>query len=466
MNKKLGYNKIENELNYYIGKLRSKLEGKNLYYTIRTFGCQMNEHDSEKMSWILESIGYKESKDESKVDLILYNTCAIRQSAENKVLGHLGQLKKIKRENPNMILAVGGCMTQIRNTAKLIEKKYDHVDIIFGTNNIESLPKLIYKSMESKKTVIDILDKHEVIDENVGANRLYNYKAFVNIMYGCNNFCSYCIVPYTRGREISRQPENIIKEIKDLVSQGTKEVTLLGQNVNSYGKTLKRDYNFTDLLNEVNKIEGLERIRFMTSHPKDISDELIEAYGRLDKLSKHLHLPVQSGSNKILKDMNRKYTREAYLEKVNKIRQVCPDIVLTTDIIVGFPGESEEDFKQTLDLVKEVEYDSAFTFLYSIREGTPAARSKEQIDPKIKHDRFERLVDILNDISLRKNQKYIGKIEKVLVEGTSKNDPSVMTGRNDGNKVVNFKASDELIGKIVNVKIKDCTTFTLNGELI
>lgn len=435
-------------------------------YMIKTYGCQMNEHDSEKISWILENMDYSETNELEEADLIIYNTCLVRENAELKVYGKLGSLKRLKRENPDLIIAVCGCMMQREDIRNVILTKHRHVDIIFGTHNIHKLPQLINNHLKTGETIVDIVEDSREISENIDANRKYGFKAFVNIMYGCNNFCTYCIVPYTRGRENSREPELILKEIKGLAESGCKEVTLLGQNVNSYGKTLNRNYGFTDLLKDINKIEGIDRIRFMTSHPKDLSDELIECYGTLDKLCSHLHLPVQSGSNKVLKEMNRNYTKENYLNIINKLKKRVPDIGLTTDIIVGFPGETEEDFNETLDLVKHVEFDSAFTFLYSIREGTKAATMESQIDDKVKHDRFQRLSDTLNEISLRNNEKLIGEVFEILVEDISKNNPEVLTGRTRTNKLVHFKGSEDLIGSIVKVKIETVKTFTLEGIIV
>ena len=435
-------------------------------YMIRTYGCQMNEHDSEKISWILEEMNYTKTNNLEEADLIIYNTCLIRENAELKVYGKLGSLKQLKREKPNLIIAVCGCMMQRENVRNIILTKYKHVDIIFGTNNIDKLPQLINNHLKTGKTIVDIAEDSREVVENIDANRKYSFKAFVNIIYGCNNFCTYCIVPYTRGRENSRDPKYIIKEIEELAKNGCKEVTLLGQNVNSYGKTLEIDYNFTDLLKDINKIDGIERIRFMTSHPKDLSDELIQCYGSLDKLCKHLHLPVQSGSNKILKEMNRNYSIEDYLLIINKLKKLVPDIEITTDIIVGFPGETEQDFNCTLELVKEVEFDSAFTFLYSIREGTKAAKMENQIDDKIKHNRFQRLSDILNEITLKNNKKLIGQIFEILVEEVSKNNLEVLTGRTKTNKLVHFRGNENLIGSIVNVKIENVKTFTLEGSIV
>ncbi|WP_313756495.1 tRNA (N6-isopentenyl adenosine(37)-C2)-methylthiotransferase MiaB [Tissierella sp.] len=435
-------------------------------YLIKTYGCQMNEHDSEKISWILERMNYIETENIEEADFIIYNTCLVRENAEFKVYGNLGSLKQLKREKPDLMIAVCGCMMQREEVRKVILSKHRHVDIIFGTHNIHKLPQLINNHMKTGETIVDILEDGREIIEDINSNRKYSYKAFVNIMYGCNNFCTYCIVPYTRGRENSREPENIIKEIEELAKNGCKEVTLLGQNVNSYGKNLKRNYNFTDLLKDINKIDGIERIRFMTSHPKDLSDDLINCYATLDKLCPHLHLPVQSGSNKVLKEMNRNYTKENYLKIIAKLKELVPEIAITTDIIIGFPGETDEDFNETLDLVKEVKFDSAFTFLYSIREGTKAAKMENQIDEKLKHIRFERLTDTLNEIALGINQKLLGKTLEVLVEEISKNNTEVLTGRTRTNKLVHFKGSKELIGSLVNIKIENVKTFTLEGSIV
>ena len=435
-------------------------------YMIQTYGCQMNEHDSEKISWILEGMGYFLTDNIEECDLVIYNTCAVRKSAEDKVFGQLGELKREKRKNPDLIIAVSGCMMQREETIDIITSKYKHVDIILGTNNIHKLPQLINNYLKSKTTIIDIVEDYREIDESIDANRKYNFKSFVNIIHGCNNFCTYCIVPYTRGRELSREPEDILEEIKVLAKNGYKEVTLLGQNVNSYGKTLEIDFSFPDLLRAINKIDGIERIRFMTSHPKDISDGLLEAYGELDKLCNHLHLPVQSGSNRILKLMNRGYTREDYLESIRKARKVNPKIAITTDIIVGFPGETEEDFEETLDLVREVRYDSAYTFLYSIREGTPAAKMDKQVPADIKHERFQRLLKVLNEIGLEKNEKLLGSIIPVLAEEKSKNDENILSGRSDTGKLVHFQGDKSLIGEILNIRIDKAKTFTLEGTLI
>lgn len=435
-------------------------------YLISTFGCQMNEHDSEKIAWILEGMGYISTDDREEADIIIFNTCAVRKSAEDRVFGQLGELKELKRRKPNIVLGLCGCMMQREDIRTYFLSKHKHIDLVFGTNNIHKLPQLLQRHMETGEVIVDIIEDTREIEESIHANRKYSYKSFVNIMYGCNNFCTYCIVPYTRGREKSREPEDIINEIMELASNGTKEVTLLGQNVNSYGKTLEYEYTFTDLLRDINNIDGIERIRFMTSHPKDLSEELIKAYGQLDKLCPHLHLPVQSGSNSILKSMNRKYTREDYLAQIKKVRDINPNIAITTDIIVGFPGETDEDFNDTLGLVKEVGYDSAFTFLYSIREGTIAAKMEDQVPEEIKHKRFQQLLDTLHPIGLELNEKLLGTVQDVLVEEISKNDSTVLSGRASNSKLVHFKGSEDLIGKIVKIKINSVKTFTLEGKLI
>lgn len=443
-----------------------KNTSKGKTYCTVTYGCQANEHDSEKISWTLENMGYEWVDNFEEADLIIYNTCLVRENAELKVYGQLGALKNLKRKKPDIMIAVCGCMMEREEARKVILSKYKHVDIIFGTKNIHKLPQLINRFEQTGNTVVDIVEDNREIIEDIGANRKYPFKAYVDIMYGCNNFCTYCIVPYTRGREMSRDPENIITEVKDLASKGYKEITLLGQNVNSYGNTLNYDYSFAKLLGEINKISGIERIRFMTSHPKDLSDELISAMAELDKVCEHFHLPVQSGSNRILKAMNRKYTKEDYINLVEKLKDAVPSIAITTDIIVGFPGETEEDFEETLDLVEKVAYDSAFTFLYSIREGTYAANMDNQVPNDIKHERFQRLLDTLYPIFYEKNIPYKDKIVDVLVEEVSKNDENVLSGRTRTGKLVHFQASKDLIGEIVDVKIDNIKSFTLEGHII
>ena len=430
-------------------------------YMIITYGCQMNDHDSEKIAYILEDLGYEKTDDKKEADFILYNTCLIRENAELKVYGQLGSLKGLKKEKPDLILAVSGCMMQTGSAREVIQDKYKHVDIIFGTKNIDKLPELINLHKQTGEMIVDISDFRD--PDKVGYIYDNGFHAYVNIMQGCNNFCTYCIVPYARGREESRPVRSIIEEVEALGRRGYKEIELLGQNVNSYKG--ENGETFPELLEKVCRVEGIEWIRFMTSNPHDLSDELIEVMAREDKVCKHLHLPLQSGSNKVLKDMNRKYTREKYLDIVRKLRDKMPDITLTTDIIVGFPGETEEDHKDTISLCHEVGYDQAYTFLYSPREGTPAAK-REQVDDEIKHERFNRLLDELYPGFYEKNEKMIGKVEKVLVNGISKNNDEVVTSRTEGNKLVHFKGDKSMIGNFYNVKITGNTSFTLEGELV
>lgn len=434
-------------------------------FHILTYGCQMNEHDSEKICGMLNSIGYTEI-DEKNADLVILNTCLIRENAAQKVFGKLGELKGLKRKNPNMLISVCGCMMQKEEIREKTLKQCPFVDIIFGTNNIHELPDLIRKAQVEKLKAINIIENTEEIHEEMPKIRKYQHKALVNITYGCNNFCTYCVVPYTRGREKSREPKDIINEIKELATNGCKEVTLLGQNVNSYGKNLSEPYTFAQLLYDINDIDGIEFIRFMTSHPKDLSDELIKAIKECDKVCNHVHLPVQSGSTKVLKEMNRRYTREHYLDLVEKLRNEIPDVAITTDIIVGFPGETEEDFNDTVDLVKKVQYDSAFTFLYSTREGTKAATMENQIPEEIKHKRFDNLLDVLYPIVLDKNEACIGKTYRILVDEVSKNSDEYLTGRNEHFRLVHFKGDKSLIGKIVNVRIDSAKTFFLEGTIV
>lgn len=441
-------------------------ETSNLKYLIETWGCQMNEEDSEKLSGMLKSQGYTRTEVKEEASIIIFNTCCVRENAELKVYGNLGALKALKRKNPDLIIAVCGCMMQQEGMAETIIKKYPFVDIIFGTHNSYKFPEYLNRVKQEEKSIIEIMNKAEGIIEGIPVDRESNIKAFVTIMYGCNNFCTYCIVPYVRGRERSREPEEIEKEIIELVSKGYKEITLLGQNVNSYGKTLSDDMNFAKLLRRINKIDGLERIRFMTSHPKDLSQEVIEAIAECDKICEHFHLPVQSGSSRILKKMNRQYDREQYLDLIKRIKKAVPNAAITTDIIIGFPGETEEDFLDTLSLVKEVEYDSAFTFIYSKRKGTPADEMEEQIEDSIKHDRFNRLVDAVNEIGAKKNKEYSDKVVEVLVEGFSKNDSNKLMGRTRTGKLVNYTGKADCIGKLVNVKIAEALSFSLNGEQV
>lgn len=452
----------------------SLLEGRK--YNIITFGCQMNEHDSETIAGMLQEKGCTEVLDKKDSDITIINTCSIRENADKRFFGTLGQLKKIKEKNPEYIACVCGCMMQQQHIIDTIKAKYPWVDIIFGTHNIHHFPELLEKVCREKQKILEVLKDREEIVEGLPAKRMFKHKSFVNIMYGCNNFCTYCIVPYTRGREKSRRPEDIINEIKGLVADNVKEVTLLGQNVNSYrgisGGGIDderfaegREWDFSDLIYALNEIEGLERIRFMTSHPKDLSDKLIQAFVDCDKLCNYIHLPVQAGSSRVLKRMNRKYDRERYLELVRKLREAVPGITMSTDIIVGFPGETEEDFEETLSLVKEVGYDSAFTFLYSVRKGTPAAEYEDQIPEADKHERFNRLVDLINEGSAAKNAAYVGRIEKVLVEGLSKKNDETLTGRTEGFKLVDFEGPEELIGQMADVEITEGKTFSLTGRL-
>ena len=441
-------------------------ENKILSYYIETWGCQMNEEDSEKLSGMLKNLGYVSTDNKDNADIIIFNTCCVRENAELKVFGNIGALKKKKEERPDLIIALCGCMMQQKDMAETIIKKYPFVDIIFGTHNSYKFPEYLNRVKMEGKSVMEIFDKEEGIVEGIPVDRKSDIKAFVTIMYGCNNFCTYCVVPYVRGRERSRKPEEIIGEIKQLISIGYKEITLLGQNVNSYGKGLEGDMNFAKLLRMVNEIDGLERIRFMTSHPKDLSDDVIYAIRDCKKICEQIHLPVQSGSSRILKIMNRSYNREQYLTLVNKIKSEIPDVSITTDIIVGFPGETEEDFEDTVKLVKEVEYDSAFTFIYSRRKYTPADKMEEQIDDSVKHERFNRLIEAVNAASSKKNKAYQDRIVEVLVEGKSKNDDSKLMGRTRTGKLVNFTGSDASIGKIVDVKITEAMTFSLNGETV
>ena len=432
-------------------------------FHITTFGCQMNEHDSEVIDGLLTERGFSSVKERKDASIVIINTCSVSDNADKRFFGTLGQLKKRKESDPSFIVCVCGCMMQQQRVVDTIKAKYPWVDVIFGTNSIHHIPELIEKVAIEKEKVVDIIENTEEIVEGLPAKRLFDHKALVNIMFGCNNFCTYCIVPYTRGREKSRAPEAIVDEVKGLVADGVKEIMLLGQNVNSYDGN---GTSFAELLKMLNDVDGLERIRFMTSNPKDLSDELIEAFAVCDKLCRNLHLPIQSGSNRVLKRMNRKYTREDYLKLIEKLRKTVPDITLSTDIIVGFPGETNEDFEETLSIVKEVEYDSAFTFIYSIRKGTPAEKFEDQIEESEKHRRFDLLVSAVNEISEKKNKAYQDRVEKVLVDGVSKNDKSTLTGRTDGFKLVNFAGKKELIGSLVDVKITDAKTFSLFGEVI
>lgn len=455
-------------MNFDIEQLKKNkvTEEERKTFFISTFGCQMNEEDSEKLSGMLKTQGYTPTENRDEASIVIFNTCCVRENAENKVFGNLGMLKKQKEKNPDLIIALCGCMMQQKGMADEILKRFPYVDIIFGTHNSYKFPEYLHRVQTDGVQIKEIFDKEAEIVEGVPIDRKSSVKAFVTIMYGCNNFCTYCVVPFVRGRERSRKPEDIIKEIKELVAQGYKEVTLLGQNVNSYGKGLEEEISFADLLRRINEIDGLERIRFMTSHPKDLNIEVIHAIRDCDKLCEQIHLPVQSGSDAILKVMNRHYTKEYYLDLAKKIREEIPDVTFTTDIIVGFPGETEEDFLETIDLVKKVQYDSAFTFIYSRRNHTPADRMENQISDDVKHDRFNRLVEVVNDGIVASNKAAEGKVYEVLVEGTSKNDETKLTGRTRNGKLVNFDGCKEMIGKLVNVKIVEAKSFSLVGEII
>lgn len=432
-------------------------------YFIQTYGCQMNEHDTETMKGMLEQMGYSEATVRTDADVILLNTCAIRENAEDKVFGELGHLKSLKLEKPSLLLGVCGCMSQEESVVQRILQKHTFVDLIFGTHNIHRLPQLIQDAYYSKEMVVEVWSKEGDIVENLPKKR-EGMKAWVNIMYGCDKFCTYCIVPYTRGKERSRRPQDVIAEVRELARQGYQEITLLGQNVNAYGKDFEDiDYTFANLMDDMRKID-IPRVRFTTSHPRDFDDDLIQVLAKKGNLVEHIHLPVQSGNSDILKKMSRKYSREHYLQLVKKIKQAIPDVVLTTDIIVGFPGETDEQFEDTLSLVREVEYDSAFTFIYSPRDGTPAAAMPDDIPEEVKKRRLQRLNEELAVISKRKNDALCGQIVEVLVEGVSKNNHHVLAGRTRTNKLVHFEGDASWIGKFVQVEITEPRTYFLKGE--
>ena len=453
------------EQKQYIDALKSRILNTGLQYHIVTYGCQMNVHDSEKLAGMLNDIGYEETSQQQEADLVLFNTCCVRENAELKVYGNIGALKAYKMANPNMIIGVCGCMMQQTDVSDYIVKRFPFVDLVFGTHNLHHFPSLLLQAFDSTQTIVEILDSEGDVVEHIPTKRSLGISAWVTVMYGCNNYCSYCIVPYVRGRERSRQPQDILEEISKLVADGYKEITLLGQNVNSYGKDLEDKYLFHDLLREIDKLQGIERVRFMTSHPKDLSPELISALSECSKLCEHLHLPIQSGSNRVLKAMNRKYTREDYMELVEKLRAAVPGIALTTDIIVGFPGETEEEFLDTLDIMKRLEYDSAYTFIYSPRTGTPAAKISNQISQEVKKERLSRLIELQNEISKKKNAAYKNREVEVLIEGPSKNKHQIMSGRTRTNKLVNFAASPNLVGQLVKVRIINTRSWTLEGEV-
>ena len=457
----------------YVGEMAKKA-GRPMTFFTQTFGCQMNARDSEKLVGILEKMGYV-GTDSEDADFVIYNTCTVRENANNKVYGRLGYLNGLQKKNPYMMIGMCGCMMQEPAVVEKIRQSYSFVNLIFGTHNIYKFAELTVTAMENSfemvsgkragRMTIDIWEDTDKIVEDLPVERKYSFKSGVNIMFGCNNFCSYCIVPYVRGRERSRRPEEILNEIRHLVADGVVEVMLLGQNVNSYGKNLDTPMSFARLLQEIEKIDGLERIRFMTSHPKDLSDELIGVMSHSQKICKHLHLPLQSGSSRILKVMNRRYDKEHYLELVEKIRMAVPDIALTTDIIVGFPGETEEDFEETMDVVRRVRYDSAFTFIYSKRTGTPAAVMEEQVPEDVVKERFDRLLKEEQKISAEKAGLWTGQTLPVQEEEKNRQDSHLVTGRLSHNSIVHLPGDEKLIGKIVNVTLRECKGFYYLGEL-
>ena len=442
---------------------KSNLLGRPLTYCLTTFGCQMNEKQSEAVAGIMDEIGYHR-QDNEEADVVIYNTCTVRENANLKVYGRLGHLHSLKDHNKDMKIILFGCMMQEQHVVDKIKKSYPFVNLVFGTHNIFKYAELFYNMLQSDHQVVDIWEGTDQIVEDLPTERNYTFKSGVNIMFGCNNFCSYCIVPYVRGRERSRQPEAIVKEVERLVADGVSEVMLLGQNVNSYGKTLEEPVTFGQLLQMLEKVEGLKRIRFMTSHPKDLSDELIETMANSKKICHHLHLPLQSGSSRVLKEMNRRYDKEKYLNLVDKIRTAIPDISLTTDIIVGFPGETEEDFQETLDVVSRCGYDTAFTFLYSKRSGTPAAEKAEQIPEDVAKERFNRLLALVQQEGRKRSSRFQGTVQEVLVEEESK-EKGIFTGRTEYNLLVHFPGSADLLGKYVNVKLEECRGFYYLGTL-
>lgn len=433
---------------------------------VKTFGCQMNEHDSEKIKGMLVSMGYGIVDEAEGADIVVFNTCCVRENAEDKVFGHIGLLKWYKRRKPDMIIAICGCMTEEPHIVEKIRKKYKHVDLCFGTHNLHRLPELVYRVMNEHTNIYEVSRTENEVAEGVPVLRESKIKAWVTIMYGCDNYCTYCIVPYVRGHERSRRAEDIISEIKQLCEEGIKEITLLGQNVNSYGKDLPTPVTFAELLDRICKETDIARIRFLTSHPKDLSDEVLNVMAENARICRQLHLPVQSGSSRLLAKMNRHYTKEQYLEIVKKARERMPEIGLTTDIIVGFPGETEEDFSETLALVAEARYDQAFTFIYSKRTGTPAAKYPDQVPEEVVKERFDRLLELQNRISREINEKFDGAVLEVLCEGKSKTNEDKYTGRTSGNKIVNFDSETDVTGKIVNVKIDSVQTWSLEGKVI
>jgi len=466
---------IEKQIEY-IDKVKEINKGNNLKYNILTMGCQLNENDSEKLCGMLENMGYTKTENYEKADLALFNTCCVRENAEDKLFGKLGELKKLKEEK-DIVVAIGGCMMQEKHITDKIKQSYPFVDIIFGTHTLQKFPEDLYEALTKREKIKDVIDIDGEVYEGLPIKRESKIKASVTIMNGCNNFCSYCIVPYVRGRERSRNPKDIIEEVEQLAKEGYKEITLLGQNVNSYlrsentgiRKAKIEEYkgidSFAKLLREINKIEGIERIRFVSPHPKDFTDDVIEAIRDCDKVCKLIHLPLQSGSSNILKIMNRKYTKEAYLELVKKMKKEIPNLTLSTDIIVGFPGETEEDFEDTLDVVRKVNFEQVYMFIYSRRVGTPGDRMENQIPEDIKHKRFDRLKALVESQIQSNNEKYVGTMQKVLVEGYSKNNTNMLSGRTDSNKVVIFEGKEELINKMIDIKIVSEHMWYLKGDL-
>ena len=457
---------------YFIELLKKKIEeqskllGRSLTCHVTTFGCQMNARDSEKLLGILKEVGFIEIDNEEEADFTIFNTCTVRDNANQRVYGRLGVLKSKKKKNPDMKIALCGCMMQEDSVIEKLKKSYRFVNLIFGTHNIFKFAELIYRMYDSDSMVIDIWEDTDKIVEDLPVDRKYPFKSGVNIMFGCNNFCTYCIVPYVRGRERSRSSKEIIREIERLTADGVKEVMLLGQNVNSYGKGLENELTFPELLEEIEKIEGIERIRFMTSHPKDLSDELIEVMKKSKKICRHLHLPLQSGSTRILSAMNRRYTKESYLALAEKIRKEIPDIAITSDIIVGFPGETKEDIDETIDVVNKVAYDGAFTFVYSKRTGTPAASMENQVTEDFVKEHFDRVLKAVQDNAKAQAHKKTGNIEPVLVEEVNDHDDTMMTGRLSNNLCVHFKGDESLIGKLIDVKLTECKDFYYIGEMV
>ena len=464
---------MQEEQEKYIEKVKEKINGQNLKYNILTMGCQLNENDSEKLSGMLTKMGFEEIDNFENANMIIFNTCCVRENAEERLFGKVGEIKKLK-EKKEVILAIGGCMMQEKEMVDKIKKSYPFVDIIFGTHTLQNLPENVYKVLENRKKVKDVINIDGEIYEGLPIKRNDNFRASVTIMYGCNNFCSYCIVPYVRGRERSRNPQKILEEVRELAKDGYKEITLLGQNVNSYMNHPGADLegageinSFAKLLDEVCKVEGIERIRFISPHPKDFTDDVIDAIARNEKICKIIHLPLQSGNTKVLKEMNRKYTKEQYLDLAQKMKERIPNVVFSTDIIVGFPGETDEEFEDTLDVVRKVNFEQAFMFIYSPREGTIAAARPDQIPEEVKHKRFDKLKELYESRVDENNEKYVNTMQRILIEGYSKNNDKMLTGRTDTNKVVIFEPTDkEDIGDIVTVRITKAHKWYLKAEIV